>query len=71
MWWVIAVIVVFLWIVVGGLDTGSATQGGSPIQSCASCETLPIWWHNLSAAKKAEEAGWYAAKMAFCKSCPK
>lgn len=77
MWWIVAlivVIVVFGWIVVGGISTGSglgATQGGSPFQGCQGCIVLEAWWGSLTPAQKVLKLGWYEARRLYCARCPR
>jgi hypothetical protein len=76
MFWVIAVIVIFVWVVVGGMGnssggaTSGGTQGGSPIQGCQGCDTLNQWWASLNFAQKMHRLAWYLARKLHCKlSC--
>lgn len=73
MFWTIAIIVfivVFVWIVIGGIGTGTG-QGGNPLAGCDGCDTLVVWWNSLTPAQKTAKAAWYAARRAQCVNCPK
>jgi hypothetical protein len=68
--WVILVIIVFVWIVVGGIDpstsTGGTVTGGNPFAGCVDCRTLNDYWNGLSPMEKVKMAAWCAAKRATC-----
>jgi hypothetical protein len=67
MFWVIAVIVVIVWIVAGGTSPASGSNGGVPQgQGCDACKGLDDWWRGLSLSKKLREFAWYWSKKADC-----
>ncbi len=63
---IIAIIVVFVWVVAGGIGT-STGQGGSPIQGCDGCDGLRAWWDSLTPGQKSLKAAWYATRWAYCR----
>jgi hypothetical protein len=72
MLWIVAAIIVAVWIVwtvVGSF--GTPPQGGSPIQGCQGCESLLDWWAGLTAAQKAVKLAWFNTRRLHCRlSCP-
>lgn len=67
MWWIIAVIVVVLWAVVGGVFPATGSNGGPPLGTgCDACKNLKWWWSGLRPWQKFGQAGWYNWKRIDC-----
>ena len=70
MFWVITAVVIFVYIVLGGIGTDSdiPNGGGSPF-NCTECDRLRAWWSSLGFWGKARHLGWYTAKTVSCWLC--
>jgi hypothetical protein len=73
MWWILIILGVILWGILGGTFPSTGSNGSAPTGGgCDGCKGLDLWWNGLKWGQKALQLVWYGWKKADCalKGCP-
>lgn len=70
---VIVIVVITIWVMIGGFWHTSSPPTPAPQDNCASCRTLDAWWNSLDFWGKLAGAPWYGIQKIGCaiKGCNK